>query len=151
MCVCVCVGVSLQMRAGMTRLSTGVAPVSNLQILHNSQSACTCTRPGIGRNASCAMSDWGAGGSSCLHYPFSLMWFLDVGTMYMYASCAFSDWLTSGPGGCSQPRELWFSGICMYMCMYMNAQFVFLCINPCIYHRRRGHSAMVFQSIIVVL
>ena len=26
-------------------------------------------------------------------------------------SCALSDWLTSRPGGCSQPRELWFSGI----------------------------------------
>ena len=26
-------------------------------------------------------------------------------------SCAISDWLTSRPGGCSQPRELWFTDI----------------------------------------
>ena len=32
-------------------------------------------------------------------------------------SCAVSDWLTSRPGGCSQPRELWFSDIFMYMYM----------------------------------
>ena len=38
------------------------------------------------------------------------------------ASCALSDWLTSRPGGCSQPRELWFSDILMsvymYVCLY---------------------------------
>ena len=31
------------------------------------------------------------------------------------ASCALSDWLTSRPGGCSQPRELSFSDILIYM------------------------------------
>ena len=31
------------------------------------------------------------------------------------ASCAMSDWLTSRPGGCLQPRELWFTDFLMYM------------------------------------
>ena len=31
------------------------------------------------------------------------------------ASCASGDWLTSRPKGCSQPRELWFFDILMYI------------------------------------
>ena len=31
------------------------------------------------------------------------------------ASCASGDWLTSRPKGCSQPRELWFFDMYMYM------------------------------------
>ena len=46
---------------------------------------------------------------------------MHVYTMYMYMYCASGDWLTSRPKGCSQPRELWFFDILMYMhtTMYM--------------------------------
>ena len=31
-------------------------------------------------------------------------------------SCALNDWLTSRPGGCWQPRELWFSDtVCVHI------------------------------------
>ena len=30
-------------------------------------------------------------------------------------NCASGDWLTSRPKGCSQPRELWFFDILMYI------------------------------------
>ena len=40
----------------------------------------------------------------CMHYSIG-----------QNTSCASDDWLTSRPKGCSQPRELWFFDILMYM------------------------------------
>ena len=37
------------------------------------------------------------------------------------ASCASGDLLTSSPKGCSQPKELWFFDILMYIHVYVQA------------------------------
>ena len=48
------------------------------------------------------------------------------------ASCASGDWLTSRPKGCSQPRQLWFFDILMYIIVFWLYQnLLVLCLPAC--------------------
>ena len=50
--------------------------------------------------------------------------------LWCKCTCASGDWLTSRPKGCSQPRELWFFDILMYMYIHIHCTYV-ICYNFC--------------------
>ena len=66
------------------------------------------------------------------------------------ASCTMSDWLTSRPGGCLQPRELWFTDILMHVHVCLTCSSLRLPVLLAhTSHQRRGlaHFVVLEQSL----